>query len=325
MDSNPFIATIASAYASLQEFLFANVAGPILYQLDLMSMAEDVFDGIDWFLFGCMQIFLIVIVLRTWEKLAPAETQEHFAQSSKADVFYTLFHRLGIFHGLIFIALSGFFFEIDSILHDFRFARMNVESWWPPITAIPLVSFFIYFILLDFVEYLYHRASHTIHWWWQLHALHHSQTVMTAWSDDRNHILDDIMHAVVFAFFALLFGVSPSQFILLVVFSQLIQSWQHANIYVNLGLFKYVLVSPMYHRMHHAVGYGHEAKGKPGVLGGCNFGVLFPWWDMLFDTAIFPKAVYPTGVRDLAVSHNIFIQQWQTLKHALVELLPKAK
>lgn len=325
MDSNPFIATIASAYASLQEFLFANVAGPILYQLDLMSMAEDVFDGIDWFLFGCVQIFLIVIVLRTWEKLAPAETQEHFAQSSKADVFYTLFHRLGIFHGLIFIALSGFFFEIDSILHDFRFARMNVESWWPPITAIPLVSFFIYFILLDFVEYLYHRASHTIHWWWQLHALHHSQTVMTAWSDDRNHILDDIMHAVVFAFFALLFGVSPSQFILLVVFSQLIQSWQHANIYVNLGLFKYVLVSPMYHRMHHAVGYGHEAKGKPGVLGGCNFGVLFPWWDMLFNTAIFPKAVYPTGVRDLAVSHNIFIQQWQTLKHALVELLPKAK
>ncbi len=325
MDSNPFIATIASAYASLQEFLFANVAGPILYQLDLMSMAEDVFDGIDWFLFGCVQIFLIVIVLRTWEKLAPAETQEHFAQSSKADVFYTLFHRLGIFHGLIFIALSGFFFEIDSILHDFRFARKNVESWWPPITAIPLVSFFIYFILLDFVEYLYHRASHTIHWWWQLHALHHSQTVMTAWSDDRNHILDDIMHAVVFAFFALLFGVSPSQFILLVVFSQLIQSWQHANIYVNLGLFKYVLVSPMYHRMHHAVGYGHEAKGKPGVLGGCNFGVLFPWWDMLFKTAIFPKAVYPTGVRDLAVSHNIFIQQWQTLKHALVELLPKAK
>jgi sterol desaturase/sphingolipid hydroxylase (fatty acid hydroxylase superfamily) len=325
MDSNPFIATIASAYASLQEFLFANVAGPILYQLDLMSMAEDVFDGIDWFLFGCMQIFLIVIVLRTWEKLAPAETQEHFAQSSKADVFYTLFHRLGIFHGLIFIALSGFFFEIDSILHDFRFVRMNVETWWPPITAIPLVSFFIYFILLDFVEYLYHRASHTIHWWWQLHSLHHSQTVMTAWSDDRNHILDDIMHAVVFAFFALLFGVSPSQFILLVVFSQLIQSWQHANIYVNLGLFKYVLVSPMYHRMHHAVGYGHEAKGKPGVLGGCNFGVLFPWWDMLFDTAIFPKAVYPTGVRDLAVSHNIFIQQWQTLKHALVELLPKAK
>lgn len=325
MEAHSVLAPISDAYASVQEFLFAKIVGPILYQFDLMALAEDVFDGIDWFLFGCIQIFLILIVLRTWEKLAPAEPQERFARSSKADVFYTLFHRLGIFQGLIFIALSGFFFEIDSVLHDFRFDRMNVESWWPPFTAIPLLSFFIYLVLLDFVEYLYHRASHKINWWWQLHALHHSQTVMTAWSDNRNHILDDIMHAVVFAFFALLFGVSPSQFILLVVLSQLIQSWQHANIKVSLGSFKYLLVSPMFHRMHHAVGYGYEAKGKPGVLGGCNFGVLFPWWDMLFKTAIFPKAVYPTGVTGLSVSNNVFVQQWQTLRHAFSELLPKGK
>ncbi|MFZ4061835.1 MAG: sterol desaturase family protein [Polynucleobacter sp.] len=323
MDLNPALSSLAEAYASLQEFLFANVVGPILYQLDLMAWAEDVFDGLDWFLFGCIQIILIITVLRTWERLSPAESQERFAHSSKADVCYTLFHRLGIFHGLIFIALSGFFFEIDAVLHDFRFGRMNVESWWPSVTSIPLVSFFIYFVMLDFVEYLYHRASHTFNWWWQLHTLHHSQTVMTAWSDNRNHILDDIMRAVVFAFFALLFGVSPGQFILLVVFSQFIQSWQHANIKVHLGPLKYLLVSPMYHRMHHAVGYGHEAKGKPGVLGGCNFGILFPWWDMLFRTAIFPKEVYPTGVRNLQVSHNVFVQQWQGLRHAFREVFGK--
>ena len=148
MESNSFFASIVAAYASIQEFLFANVVGPILYQFDLMSWAEDVFDGIDWFLFGCIQIALIMIVLRTWERLAPAESQERFANTSKADVIYTLFHRLGIFHGLIFIALSGFFFQIDSILHDFRFARLNVESWWPPVTSIPLVSFCIYFVFL---------------------------------------------------------------------------------------------------------------------------------------------------------------------------------
>jgi sterol desaturase/sphingolipid hydroxylase (fatty acid hydroxylase superfamily) len=317
------LSQISDAYASLQEYLFAYIATPILYQLDLMAWAEDVFDGMDWFLFGCIQIALILVVLRTWEKLAPAEIQERFANVTKADVIYTLFHRLGIFQGLIFIVLSGFFFQIDSVLHDFRFARLNVESWHPSLTSIPLISFCIYFVLLDFVEYLYHRASHTFNWWWQLHALHHSQTQMTAWSDDRNHILDDIMHALVFAFFALLFGVSPSQFILLVVFSQLIQSWQHANIKVDLGVFKYVLVSPIFHRMHHAVGYGHEAKGKPGVLGGCNFGVLFPWWDMLFNTAIFSKQIHPTGVRDVLLSPHIFQQQWQSLKNATRELFPK--
>ena len=323
MDFSFITSTISNAYGGMQEWIFSNLLGPLLYQLDLMSWAEDVFDGVDWLLFGCIQIVLIMVVLRTWERFNPAEVQEQFSASSKADVFYTLFHRLGIFHGLIFIALSGFFFEIDSVLHDFRFDRFNVENWWPGVTTIPVVSFLFYLVLLDFVDYLYHRASHTFNWWWQLHALHHSQTVMTAWSDNRNHFLDDIMRASFMAFFALLFGVSPGQFIALVALSQFIQSWQHANIKVHLGPARYFLISPMYHRMHHAVGYGHEAIGKPGVLGGCNFGILFPWWDMAFRTAIFPQAVYPTGVRNLTVSQNIITQQWQGLVHAFRELLPK--
>lgn len=323
MDLNAITSAISAAYASVQEFLFANIVAPVLYQFDLMAWAEDVFDGLDWFLFGCIQIFLIIVVLRTWERLAPAEKQERFAKATRADVLYTLFHRLGIFHGLVFIALSGFFFGVDSILHDFRFDRLNVESWWPGVTSIPAISFLIYLVLLDFVDYLYHRASHVFNWWWQLHALHHSQTVMTAWSDNRNHILDDIMRAVVMSFVALMFGVSPGQFILLIALSEFLQSWQHANIKTHLGPAKYLLVSPMFHRMHHAVGYGHEAKGKSGVLGGCNFGVLFPWWDMLFRTAIFPKEVYPTGVRNLTVSQNILTQQWQGLVHAFKEIMPK--
>ena len=323
MDLSAIPSAISGAYGSVQEWIFSTFVIPVLYQFDLMSWAEDVFDGVDWFLFGCIQIFLIIVVLRTWERINPAELQERFASSSRADVVYTLFHRLGIFHGLFFIALSGLFFEVDSILHDARFDRFNVESWWPGVTSIPAVSFLVYLVLLDFIDYLYHRASHAFNWWWQLHALHHSQTVMTAWSDNRNHLLDDILRAVVMAFFALLFGVSPGQFIALVALSQFIQSWQHANIRVHLGPARYLLISPMYHRMHHAVGYGHEAIGKPGVLGGCNFGILFPWWDMAFNTAIFPKEVYPTGVRNLSVSKNILTQQWQGLVHAVRELLPK--
>ena len=109
----------------------------------------------------------------------------------------------------------------------------------------------------------------------------------------------------------------------MIVLSQFIQSWQHANIKVHLGKAQYLLVSPMFHRMHHAVGYGHEAIGKPRVLGGCNFGILFPWWDILFRTAIFPKEVYPTGVRNLTVPHNLFAQQWQGLLRAVKEFKPK--
>jgi sterol desaturase/sphingolipid hydroxylase (fatty acid hydroxylase superfamily) len=133
-------------------------------------------------------------------------------------------------------------------------------------------------------------------------------------------MLDDVMRAMVFAFFALLFGVPPGQFIFLVVLSQLIQSWQHANINVHLGWARYLIVSPLFHRYHHAVGYGHDAPGKPGVLGGCNFGVLFPWWDIAFGTAVFTDKVYPTGVRNLKVSNNLLMQQWQGLRHSVREL-----
>lgn len=54
MELNLALDYLASAYAGIQEFLFANVVGPILYQFDLMSWAEDAFDGLDWFLFGCI-------------------------------------------------------------------------------------------------------------------------------------------------------------------------------------------------------------------------------------------------------------------------------
>ena len=92
MDFSSITSIRSSAYGSVQEFIFANLLGPLLYRLDLMSCAEDVCDGIDWFLFGCIQIMLIVVVLRTWERFTPAETQEGFAKVSRADLFLSLIH-----------------------------------------------------------------------------------------------------------------------------------------------------------------------------------------------------------------------------------------
>ena len=52
----------------------------------------------------------------------------------------------------------------------------------------------------------------------------------------------------------------------------------------------------------------------------CNFGVLFPWWDMAFGTAVFEKRAFPTGVRNLEVSNNVLVQQWQGLRHSWQQL-----
>jgi hypothetical protein len=64
--------------------------------------------------------------------------------------------------------------------------------------------------------------------------------------------------------------------------------------------------------LHHSIGLGHETirprtdddtaapsdAGHRVVLGGYNFGVLLPWWDMLMRTANFELRYDPTGVRD---------------------------
>jgi sterol desaturase/sphingolipid hydroxylase (fatty acid hydroxylase superfamily) len=80
----------------------------------------------------------------------------------------------------------------------------------------------------------------------------------------------------------------------LVAITNLAQSVQHANIRLHFGwLGERLLVSPTFHRRHHAIGYGHE-----GLKYGCNFGVLFPWWDMLFGSASWSREMEPTGIRD---------------------------
>lgn len=121
---------------------------------------------------------------------------------------------------------------------------------------------------------------------------------MNLWSDNRNHLLGDLLRDIYMAIIALLIGVQPGQYVLLISVSRMLQSLQHANVRIHFGsIGECILVSPRYHRLHHAVGIGHETHGK-NTLGGHNFAVLFPAWDILFGTALFSQTFAATGVRD---------------------------
>ena len=64
---------------------------------------------------------------------------------------------------------------------------------FPFLLGQPVLTFVIYAIILDCADYWRHRLSHMFGWWWALHSLHHAQRQMTFWSDDRNHVLDDLI------------------------------------------------------------------------------------------------------------------------------------
>jgi sterol desaturase/sphingolipid hydroxylase (fatty acid hydroxylase superfamily) len=317
--------SLVTWYSNIQEWMMQNIVLPTLYATNGMGHADDAVTGLDWFLLGLIQVIVIALVFKPIENLIPAEDATKHSKKNLqiSDVFYTLIHRLGIFKLVLFFAFADVFFWFEAQLHDVGYKQLNVENWIPGITSIPLISFLIYLVIIDFFEYAYHRSSHKLNWWWQLHALHHSQQYMTVWSDNRNHVLDDLMHAAFFALLALMIGVEPIQFLWIIALGQLVQSWQHGNLNLDHGWFKYVLISPKFHRLHHAVGMGHEVEGRPGVLGGCNFGVLFPWWDMALGTARFSQEVHPTGVRGLTVSNNPLRHQWHGLVHSFKSLLSK--
>jgi len=181
----------------------------------------------------------------------------------------------------------------------------------------------VYLLILDFVDYWMHRFQHRWNWWWALHAVHHSQRRMTLWSDNRNHLLDDLIRDAVLAFVAILIGVMPGQFLGFVVVTRVWQSLQHANLGIAFpGWLAKTLVSPGFHRIHHGVGIGHEGPAQ-----GVNFAVIFPIWDWLFGTANWSaerrlahgETLDPTGIRDQAQGVNygrgFWEQQWIGLRH----------
>ncbi|ESJ11406.1 C-5 sterol desaturase [Cupriavidus sp. HPC(L)] len=290
--------TLDAWLGDLEGALFQHVVLPVVYAVGLGGYAEDAFTGTEWLVVGLLQLTVMVALLWPLERLRPVEPVTDRA-AIRTDMLYTMIHRLGLFRLVLFFTLDPVVDAIEGRLHLAGWQRINVEDWWPGVTSEPLVSFLVYLLLFDLLGYWYHRLSHTVRWWWCLHAVHHSQRQMTLWSDNRNHLLDDLLRSLVFALTALAIGVEPSQFLLLVALSQLMQSLQHANVRLHFGrIGERLLVSPRFHRTHHAIGIGHEAHGQPARLGGCNYGVLFPWWDMLFGTARFVDGYQATGIRD---------------------------
>lgn len=308
----------AGQFSDLQALLFESLLQPLLFNLGLGNFLEDGYLATGWLLVGLGQLALLLLLIGPLERWRPVEPVTDRA-AVRVDVIYTLIHRLGLFR-------VGLFFTLDPLL-DAMFGTLRVAGWhtwhldavWPGVTDLPWVSLLLYLVALDFVSYWLHRSQHRLEWWWRLHALHHSQRQMTMWTDNRTHLLDDLIQALVFALLAQAIGVAPGQFVVIVALTQLSESFQHANLRLWFGpLGERLWVSPRFHRFHHAIGIGHESLGK-NTLGGHNFGVLLPWWDMLFGSANFEHRFEATGVRDQVeqgrdYGQGFWMQQWLGLK-----------
>jgi sterol desaturase/sphingolipid hydroxylase (fatty acid hydroxylase superfamily) len=323
-----FFSTVSHGFSMAQQWLFESLVQPLVFALGLANLLEDAYLATAWFMIGLIQIALLALVVGRLQRWRPVEPVTNRA-TIRIDILYTLIHRLGLFRIVLFITLEPWFDGMVGTLRTAGFGTLHIDQVWPGVTDGAVLSFVIYLLVFDFMGYWIHRGQHRLDYWWRLHSLHHSQRQMTMWSDNRNHLLDDVVVDSLFVVAAHLIGVAPGQFLALVAFSQLSQSLQHANLRLWFGTVgERLWVSPRFHRLHHSIGLGHESRG-PQTLGGHNFGVLLPWWDMLFGTANFELRYDRTGVRDQldhggVSGRNYGVGFWQQQWLGLLRLVGRA-
>ncbi len=285
----------------VQGAIFEGTVQPALYHLGLMDWAESVFDGVGLALYGAIEIALAYVLLRPLELWRPVERRRtHWAErrAVRTDVVYTLVHRLGVVPAILFLLLTPISAAIDGSLRFEGYIPPALEQLLPPLRGWPFATFLAYIVVLDFGEYWRHRLQHRVRWWWALHSLHHDQRQMTLWSDDRNHLLDDLLAGAWSATLALVIGVAPEEFPLVLIVFRLIESLSHTNLRLDFGrLFTPLVVGPHYHRLHHAI---EHARAPFDRTRGCNFAVILPVWDVVFGTWRRDPGFPPTGVAALA-------------------------
>ena len=264
-----------------QGIIFEDAVEPLLYRFGLMDWAEEVFDGVGAALFGALAISAAYLLFRPLELWRPVECWRE-RRAVRADIVYTLVHRLGVVPALLFILLTPIGAMVDGFLRFHGYIPPTIEQLMPVLRDWPFITFLVYIVVLDLGEYWRHRLQHRVSWWWALHSLHHDQRQMTLWTDDRNHLLDDVLTVAWSGSLALLIGVAPEQFPLVVIVFRLIESLSHSNVRLGFGrLGARLLVGPQYHRQHHAI----EHAGAPfDRTMGCNFAVILPVWDVIFGT-----------------------------------------
>ena len=206
---------------------------------------------------------------------------------------------------------------VDWLEAEVRFAglsRPNLDQLLPGITDLPLVSFVIYLVVLDFADYWIHRAQHRRMWWWQLHAVHHSQRQMTFWSDSRNHLLDDLLRD---ALLALAGGADRRR-------AGAVRRADGADPRAAEPAAREPAAS--LRRRARAACWSapasiacitRSATATRARRAAVNFGVLFSWWDSLFGTADWRPGFVPTGIRDQLEGRDygrgFWAQHWRAL------------
>jgi sterol desaturase/sphingolipid hydroxylase (fatty acid hydroxylase superfamily) len=218
-----------------------------------------------------------------------ADQTRYHTKNFRNDLIYGLFYSGGFYNVLIGAAIAN---ALGPRLAFFRIAVLK---------PLPLpVAALIAYIVTDFLQYWVHRFQHHNRFLWAFHSIHHTQERMTFISTYRNHPIDQIVGGLMMFIPLLMLGVPSYAWLPLYVFQQLFEAVQHAELSWRYGRLYPVLVSPVFHGLHHSRSPEHHNR---------NFSKVLSVWDFWFGTAVRDARPDRTGVEGMVIPESIWAHQ----------------
>ncbi|HJP68806.1 MAG TPA: sterol desaturase family protein [Sphingomicrobium sp.] len=155
------------------------------------------------------------------------------------------------------------------------------------------LAFPIFLVVMDFGEYLFHRAQHAIPALWAMHSLHHSDPEMNATTAERHFWGDQLVKAATIWPLAAIIIQPTVGIVLAYMLASLWHTVVHARLNWSFGRLSWLLNSPAYHRRHHSRDPAHFNS---------NYSALLPIFDVLSGAYNRPTSFPQTGLSEQPIS-----------------------
>ncbi|NQW26483.1 MAG: sterol desaturase family protein [Flammeovirgaceae bacterium] len=223
---------------------------------------------------------LIAISLFAWSLELAFPWRKNQAKIRKdfwLDGFYMFFNFF-----IFSIAIEGIYNILGLLFAEINItvkslALINISEWnmW--------MQLFVFFVILDFVQWFTHVLLHKYPFLWKFHKVHHSVKEMGFAAHLRYHWMENILYKPLKTFGVMILGgFEPEQAYIVHFFAITIGHLNHSNVKITWGPLKYIFNNPVMHLYHHA---SVLPEGKYGV----NYGISLSLWDYIFKTNYIPE------------------------------------
>jgi sterol desaturase/sphingolipid hydroxylase (fatty acid hydroxylase superfamily) len=162
-----------------------------------------------------------------------------------------------------------------------KLSEQSSETSFGLLRLVPLpyaAEFAAGFLLMDLTFYYWHRANHSISFFWRFHNVHHIDPDLDVSTSFRFHF-GEVLYSLGFRVLQVyLIGISLLTYLVYELFFQCATMFHHSNIRLPITFercLNKIIVTPRMHGIHHSI-VQNEINS--------NYSVIFRWWDLLHGT-----------------------------------------